>query len=83
MIESIPIFWNVILIILILGSVNYLKNYCPKCNRWHPFRFGLIILDKPSEKDNKEWVRCKKCGYDWEKIKKYAGNFDSYGGGGE
>ena len=54
--------------ILLVHFVDYLKNNCPKCRTWHFFRFGLIILDKPCKKLSREWVRCKKCGHEWEKI---------------
>ena len=65
--------------VLMLVMVNYLANRCPKCNKWHPFRYGLIILDKPCEKMGREWVKCNKCGHEWEKRVK--GDFDDGGGG--
>ena len=65
-------------IVLLVLFIDYLKNICPKCRAWHPFRFGLIILDKPCEKRGREWVKCKKCCNEWEKL--VTG--DHYGGGG-
>ena len=65
-------------IVLLVLFIDYLKNNCPKCRAWHPFRFGLIILDKPCEKRGREWVKCKKCCNEWEKL--VTG--DHYGGGG-
>ena len=65
-------------IVLLVLFIDYLKNHCPKCRAWHPFRFGLIILDKPCEKHGREWVKCKKCGNEWEKL--VTG--DHFGGGG-
>ena len=56
------------IIVLVVLFFNYLMNHCPKCRAWHPFRFGLIILDKPCEKRGREWVKCKKCGHEWEKL---------------
>ena len=65
-------------IVLLVRFIDYLKNNCPKCRAWHPFRFGLIILDKPCEKRGREWVKCKKCCNEWEKL--VTG--DHYGAGG-
>jgi hypothetical protein len=65
-------------IVLLVLFIDYLKNNCPKCRAWHPFRFGLIILDKPCEKRGREWVKCKKCCNEWEKL--VTG--DHYGAGG-
>ena len=77
--ESVAIFQSIIFIVLIVFIIDYLKNHCPKCKIWHPFRFSLIILDKPSEKQGKEYVKCRKCDHEWEKIKKQDGFFDSGG----
>ena len=68
--DPIEVLFVVPLIFLLVLFVDYLKNNCPKCRKWHFFRFGLIILDKSSEKFGREWVRCKKCGHEWEKMVK-------------
>ena len=54
--------------ISVVVFIDYLSNRCPKCKTWHFFRFGLIELDKPSEKSGREWVKCKKCGHEWLKL---------------
>ena len=54
--------------ISVVVFIDYLSNRCPKCKTWHFFRFGLIELDKPSEKLMREWVKCEKCGHAWEKL---------------
>ena len=64
-----------VLIWILIGTfvvffIDYLSNRCPKCKTWHFLRSGLIVLDKPSEKKfEMEWVKCKKCGHEWEKAK--------------
>ena len=60
--------------ISVLVFIDYLSNRCPKCKTWHFFRSGLIVLDKPSKKKfEMEWVKCKKCGHEWEKAKVLGG----------
>tara|TARA_B100001989_G_scaffold54029_1_gene35396 strand:- start:446 stop:553 length:108 start_codon:yes stop_codon:yes gene_type:complete len=31
------------------------------------------MLNKSSKEKLKEWVKCKRCGYEWEKLKKGHG----------
>ncbi len=69
----------VIALILVGLFIDYRKHRCPKCKTWHPFSFGLIILDKPCEKWDKEWVKCKKCRHEWE-IAKARGDHLGLGG---
>ena len=59
--------------IFLILLIDYFKNHCPKCYKWHPFRYGLIILDRHSEKIARDWVKCKECESQWEKIKKGQG----------
>ena len=60
--------------ISVLVFIDYLSNRCPKCKTWHFLRSGLIVLDKPSKKKfEMEWVKCKKCGHEWEKAKVLGG----------
>ena len=54
--------------IFVVVFIDYLSNRCPKCKTWHFYRSGLIELDKPSKKFHREWVKCKKCGHEWEKL---------------
>ena len=58
---------------LLILFIDYLKNHCPKCYKWHPFRLNLVMLNKSSKEKWKEWVKCKRCGYEWEKLKKGHG----------
>ena len=60
----------VIATILVCLFIDYLVNHCPKCRRWHYFGSGLIILDKSCKINGKEWAKCKKCRYEWEKKEK-------------
>ena len=76
--EPIEVFIPLIFIFLIVLVIDYLKNHCPQCKAWHPFRSGLIVLEKHSDKFMKEWVKCKNCSHEWEKTVK---GDDTSGGG--
>ena len=76
--EPIEVFIPLIFIFLIVLVIDYLKNHCPQCKAWHPFRSGLIVLEKHSDKFMKEWVKCKKCSHEWEKTVR---GDDTTGGG--
>ena len=62
--------------------INYINHRCPKCKTWHFFRRDLIILDKLCDKHDREWAKCKKCGYESE-IYKQAKDYYLGGGTGE
>ena len=79
--ENLTLLLSIPIVIFILFFIDYLSNRCPKCKTWHFFRFGLIELDKPSEKLMREWVKCEKCGHAWEKLVSNDGT--DGGGGGE
>lgn len=57
--EPIEVFIPLIFIFLIVLVIDYLKNHCPQCKAWHPFRSGLIVLEKHSDKFMKEWANVK------------------------
>ena len=78
--ENLTLLLSIPIVIFILFFIDYLINRCPKCRTWHFARFGLIELDKPSEKLMREWVKCKKCGHEWEKL---IPTQNDGGGGGE
>ena len=48
--EPIEVFIPLIFIFLIVLVIDYLKNHCLQCKAWHPFRSGLIVLEKHSDK---------------------------------
>ena len=66
--ENLTILLSILIVTFVMVFIDYLSNRCPKCKTWHFFRFGLIEIDKPSEKLMREWVKCKKCCNEWEKL---------------